>query len=272
MSTTLKAIGLPFVNLLVVVVSLVFVWWVMLEIADVPDFSVRGPDQVLSMLLTNGEVKVGNGESARVWSAVLPPLGQTLFDAGLGFVAGLAAAAAIAAGTYLSRGVEAATMPVAVVIRTVPLVALAPVITLIFGNGFVTVAVMSGIVVLFPALVNISLGLRSVSQQMHDVVTVYGGSDVDVLRRVGFPSALPAIFAAIRISVPGAITGALIAEFYTTTDSVGKAVNQALALYLYDYVWAILVVVTVASILLYIAAQIIERIVLSRFAMTDALT
>ena len=42
--------------------------------------------------------------------------------------------------------------------------------------------------------------------------------------RVAFPSALPGFFAAIRISVPGAITGALIAEFYTTPDSVGKAV------------------------------------------------
>ena len=103
----------------------------------------------------------------------------------------------------LSRGVEAATMPVAMLVRTVPLVALAPIITLVFGNGFATVAVMSGIVVLFPALVTIAFGLRSVTPQMQDVVKVYGGSKWDVLRRVAYPTALPSVFAAIRISVPG---------------------------------------------------------------------
>ena len=164
-------------------------------------------------------------EAAENRAAVFGPLRQTLLDAGIGFVAGLLAATAVAVGIDLSRGVEAATMPVALVVRTVPLVALAPIITLVFGNGFFTVAVMSGIVVFFPALVTISFGLRSVTQQMHDVVSVYGGSTWDVLRRVAFPTALPGFFAAIRISVPGAMTGALIAEFYTTPDSVGKAVE-----------------------------------------------
>ena len=163
-------------------------------------------------------------------------------------------------------------MPVALVVRTVPLVALAPIITLVFGNGFFTVAVMSGIVVFFPALVTISFGLRSVTQQMHDVVSVYGGSTWDVLRRVAFPTALPSFFAAIRISVPGAVTGALIAEFYTTPDSVGKAVNQALALYQYSLVWSLLVVVTAASIMLYLLAQLLERLMLTRFDMDQALS
>src|SRR5690606_19830613 len=99
------------------------------------------------------------------------------------------------------------------ILRAVPLIALAPVIRLIFGRGISAVAVMSGIVVFFPALVGIVFGLRSSSRQMHDVVQVYGGSEQDVLLKVSFPSALPSLFAAIRISVPGAITGALIAEW-----------------------------------------------------------
>ena len=155
-------------------------------------------------------------------------------------------------------------MPVAMIVRTVPLVALAPIITLVFGNGFATVAVMSGIVVFFPALVTISYGLRSVTAQMRDVVHVYGGSTWDVLRRVAYPTAVPSVFAAIRISVPGAVTGALIAEFYTTPDSVGKAINQALALYQYDLVWALLVVVTLVSVVLYMVAQVCESLVLTQ--------
>ena len=89
-----------------------------------------------------------------------------------------------------------------------------------------------------------------------------------MLRRVAYPTALPSIFAAIRISVPGAITGALIAEFFTTTDSVGKAVNTSLALYQYDRLWALVVVITVASIVLYMLAQACERLVLAHYGQT----
>jgi ABC-type nitrate/sulfonate/bicarbonate transport system permease component len=127
---------------------------------------------------------------------------------------------------------------------------------------------MSGIVVLFPALVTIAFGLRSVTPQMRDVIQVYGGSSGDVLRRVAYPTALPSIFASVRISVPGAITGALIAEYFTTTDSVGKAINTSLALYQYDRLWALVVAVTLASILLYMVAQAGERLVLARFGQT----
>lgn len=90
------------------------------------------------------------------------------------------------------------------------------------------------------------------------------------MRRVTYPTALPSIFAAIRISVPGAITGALIAEYFTTTDSVGKAINTSLALYQYSRLWALVVVVTLASILLYTVAQLAERLVLQRFGVAVA--
>ncbi|CAN5179205.1 MAG: ABC transporter permease [Nocardioides sp.] len=268
----LRPAVMPVFNLVFVLVVLVLLWSMLLELGDVSEQTVRTPGQIFDLFINNTEIKTSDGSTAPVWSAVLPPLWQTLLDAGIGFVAGLLAAALVATGTYLSKGVEAATMPVAMVVRTVPLVALAPVITLVFGNGFMTVAVMSGIVVFFPALINISFGLRSVSAQMQDLVSVYGGGQLDVLRRVAWPSALPAIFAAIRISVPGAITGALIAEFWTTTDSVGKAVNQSLALYRYDMVWALLVVVTVASVILYVVAQLAERLMLTRFDMDKALS
>jgi NitT/TauT family transport system permease protein len=251
----------PLLNLVFVLACLVVLWMLILEISDVSPLVVREPSDVLHYLFSDEDAGANR-------QAVLHPLWQTLLDAGIGFAAGLTVATAIATATYISRGVEAATMPVAMVVRTVPLVALAPIITLVFGNGFATVAVMSGIVVLFPALVTISYGLRSVTAQMKDVVHVYGGSNWDVLRRVAYPTAVPSVFAAIRISVPGAITGALIAEFYTSPDSVGKAINQALALYQYDLVWALLVVVTGVSIVLYMVAQLCESLVLTRFGLS----
>lgn len=260
-TTVLRLVGRPVLNLAFVLAVVVGLWVVLLDLSDVSDLVVRRPADVWAYLLTEPEAAENRAE-------VLGPLRQTMIDAGIGFVAGLLAAVVLATGMVLSKGVEAASMPVVMLVRTVPLVALAPIITLIFGNGFLCVAVMSGIVVLFPALVTIAFGLRSVTPQMRDVVTVYGGSTIDVLRRVAYPTALPSIFAAVRISVPGAITGALIAEYFTTTDSVGKAINTSLALYQYDRLWALVVVVTVASIVLYTVAQLAERLVLQRFGVT----
>lgn len=258
MTTTLRIVVRPVLNLVFVLAVVVGLWVVLLDVSGVSDLVVRRPADVWEYLFQDPDAAENRSE-------VLGPLRQTLLDAGIGFVAGLVAATLLATGMVLSKGVEAASMPVVILVRTVPLVALAPIITLIFGNGFACVAVMSGIVVLFPALVTIAFGLRSVTPQMRDVVTVYGGSTFDVMRRVAYPTALPSIFAAIRISVPGAITGALIAEYFTTTDSVGKAINTSLALYQYSRLWALVVVVTLASILLYMLAQLAERVVLQRF-------
>jgi ABC-type nitrate/sulfonate/bicarbonate transport system permease component len=256
--TALRVVGRPVLNLAFVLVVVLALWVLLLRLSEVSELVVRQPQDVWAYLVTDDKASENRAD-------VLGPLWQTLLDALIGFLAGLAAATALATGMVLSKGVEAASMPVVMLVRTVPLVALAPIITLIFGNGLLCVAVMSGIVVLFPALVTIAYGLRSVTPQMRDVVHVYGGSSWDVLRRVSYPTALPAVFAAVRISVPGAITGALIAEYFTTTDSVGKAVNTSLALYQYDRLWSLVVVVTVASILLYTVAQTAERIVLTRF-------
>jgi ABC-type nitrate/sulfonate/bicarbonate transport system permease component len=254
-------LGRPLLNLVFVLAATIGAWYALVSLTGVSELTTRLPQDVVAYLFTEDDAGKNRSE-------VLGALGQTLVDAGVGFLAGLTAATLLATVMVLFGGVEAAAMPVVMVVRTVPLVALAPVITLLFGNGFWCVAVMSGIVVLFPALVNIAFGLRSVTPQMRDVVAVYGGSSWDVLRRVAYPSALPSIFAAIRISVPGAITGALIAEYFTTTDSVGKAVNTSLALYQYDKLWSLIVVVTLVSVIGYMLAQLAETFVLARFGQT----
>jgi ABC-type nitrate/sulfonate/bicarbonate transport system permease component len=244
---------------LVFVLGIITLLWVgSLRYFDVPVFVGKGPQEVWDYLFTVSDAAANR-------AAISEPLQQTLLDATVGFVAGMLAAIALASGIVLSRGVEAAVMPMAMVLRSVPLIALAPIIALIFGNGYAVVAAMSGIVVLFPALVNIVFGLRSVSPQMSDLVSVYGGNNWVALRRVGFPSALPSLFASLRISVPGAITGALLAESLSTGKGIGNAVVVASASSSNSEVWALVTVVTVVSVVLYMAAQLLEGIVLTRF-------
>lgn len=233
-------------------------WTALLAVSGVSPYVGKGPAQVGEYLVTD----VDAGEHR---AEVLQLLGVTLTDASVGFVAGMAAALALAAAIVLSRTAEGAIMPVAMLFRSVPLIALAPVVILLVGRGMASVAVMSGIVVLFPALVTIVLGLRSASAPMRDLVTVLGGGPRTVLRLVQVPAALPAVFAAVRISVPGAITGALIAEWLATGGGIGYGVVSAVGRAQNTKVWALVVVVTLASLVLYTLAQLAEQWVLARF-------
>ncbi len=241
----------------VTVVVLLAVWVAFLELLDVSPYVGKGPLDVYRYLAVGEDAAADRAE-------VLALLGTTLGDAALGFVAGMVAAVVLACLVVLSRGVAGTVMPVAMLLRSVPLIAMTPVLSMAFGRGTVTVAVIGGIVVLFPALVSMVFGLRSASPPMHDVVAVYGGSRWSRLRLVDLPSSLPAFFASVRISVPGAITGALIAEWLATGQGIGYGVVSALGRAQNDKVWALVVVVTVVSLVLYTLAQALEALVLAR--------
>ena len=252
-----RGVGRALGNALLVAVMVYLIWIAVVALVDNP-FVAKGPGDVTEYLFTGDDAGVNR-------AVVLEQLGITLRDAAIGFTAGMVAAIVVAGLIVLSRGIEATVMPVAMILRAVPLIALAPVIRLLFGRGLSAVAVISGIVVFFPAVVGIVFGLRSSSRQMHDVVEVYGGSARDALIKVSFPSALPSVFAAIRISVPGAITGALIAEWLATGQGIGFAVVSAAGQSKNNEVWALVIVVTVVSLVLYTLAQVLESFVLARY-------
>ena len=242
--------------------SIVLVIWLAIYFfGGVSPFIMKSPLDVWQFLFVDEDAPIDR-------AILIDNLLVTLRHAGTGFVVGLLVAIIGAMAFRISRGVESALMPFATLLRSVPLIAMAPVIILIFGYGSdASVAVIGGIVVLFPALVTIAFGLKSASPQMLDVVSVYGGSVLTAVRKVALPGALPSLFAAIRISVPGAITGALLAEMLSTGDGIGSATAQFAASAKFNDVWACVVAITVVSLLLYTVVQVLESIALTRMGM-----
>lgn len=254
----LRSLATTTLTMVLVLAVVLGLWVAGLAIWDVDEFVGKGPADVWAYL-------VSDPDAAENREGMGGLLAQTLEDATIGFVVGMLAAIGFAMLIVRFKAVESAVMPVAMVFRSVPLVALAPIIILLAGRGALTVAIISGVVVLFPALVTTVFGLRSVSPQMRDVVTVYGGSEGAVLRKAAFPSALPSLFAAIRISVPGAITGALLAEWLATGKGMGSAIVSASRNGRINETWSLVVIVTVASVVLYLVAQLVESAVLARY-------
>lgn len=251
---SLQILGNTLLSLIVVMA----LWFVALWAFNIKPFIGKNPFDVYKFLF---EVPKAGENRELVFLA----LGQTMIDASIGFVVGMFVATLISVLFTLSKGIEQALMPLAMLLRSVPLIAMAPIIILIFGREQLSVAVMGAIVVLFPALVNIVFGLRSAPPAMYDLVTVYGGNKLDALRTVAFPSSLPSFFAALKISVPGAITGALLVEWLATGQGIGYAIVSAIGRARPSEVWTHVALITIVSIILYNIVALLEESVLAKF-------
>lgn len=262
LGATLKSLRKSFLIALSTIAIVLAIWIGVILFSGVSPYVIKGPWDVWDHLVT--------GESAAENRAELGALfAVTLWDSFIGFAAGLVVAILVAILFRLSKGIEHALMPFALLLRSVPLIAMAPLIILLFGYGTVaSVAVVGGIVVLFPALVTIAFGLNNASPQMLDVVSVYGGSTLTAIRKVAIPGALPSLFAAIRVSVPGAITGALLAEWLSTGNGIGGSISAWSAQARFDDVWSAVVLVTGVSLVLYMVVQVVETFVLSRMSLS----
>jgi ABC-type nitrate/sulfonate/bicarbonate transport system permease component len=242
----------------IALIAIGLLWTVFLHIFGVSSLVGKDPEAVAKYLFS-GPL------AASRRSSMLKDLWTTLTDAGVGFVIGLAAGVVMAALFSLYRPLEQSLMPIAMIVRSVPLVAMTPLIVLVFGRGLGGVTVIVAIVVFFPALVNMVFGLASAPRQSGDLVRAYGGGQWVTLFKVALPSSLPAFFAAARISVPGALIGGTLAEWLATGKGLGYRMEHDISTFVYADLWASVVLLTVTSLVLYSAVGVLESAVLARY-------
>ena len=235
------------------------VWQGFITIAGLDGFIAKGPADVWTYL-TSGADAAANRQ------VLIDASMTTLRDAAIGFFAGTIGAVVVAVVFTLRRGVEATFLPLALAFRAVPLVAMTPLIALVFGRGLLAVTIIAGIVTFFPTLVNVSLALRSMPKESVDLFRAYGSSDGLMLRKLQLPTAMPALFASARIAAPLALIGALLAEWLATGQGLGYLMLRGLATFQINQVWASVAIVTFASVILYGIISNIEQAVLAKYA------
>lgn len=236
-------------------------WFTVLRVFEVNTLIGKTPGDVVTWLFASPT-------SAENRTSVLDPLMVTLRHGTTGFTAGMVAALVVALLFALSPAAEGMFMPVALILRSVPLVALTPLVVLVFGRGTAGIAVISGIVVFFPALVTIVHGLRSTPVAAQDLVAVYGGRRAAHLRLVALPHALPDLLAAAKLSVPGCLVGALVAEWLATGDGIGGAILSSIAAFGYSRIWASIAALTLVSVLAYTVVGVVEQVLRAELGRT----
>ncbi|MCU4122245.1 ABC transporter permease [Variovorax sp. N23] len=156
------------------------------------------------------EVAAAVAENAGVlFVATLTTLKEATFGYLLAIVGGISLAAVLSQSKLLERSIY----PYAVLLQTVPVVAVAPLIVLWFGYNDLSVVIISLIMSLFPIVNNTLLGLRSTSRNLIELFALHNKSRVTAFWKLQLPGALPHIIGGLRISAGLSVIGAIVGEF-----------------------------------------------------------
>lgn len=163
----------------------------------------------------------------RARNELLVHAGVTMVESVGGFLVGSVAGFVLAVVFVHARPIEDALYPWAVVSQTIPLVALAPLLLMWFGNGMLPRLAMAALCTFFPVLVNTTHGLRQTDPRLLDLLYAYAANRWQVFRFARLPSALPALFSGLKIGSILAITGALVGEFSGAARGLGFVITVA---------------------------------------------
>jgi NitT/TauT family transport system permease protein len=152
----------------------------------------------------------------------------TLAGLTIAFVLGTLYAVVMSQTYWLERTLY----PYAVILQTVPLVAIAPLVGLKMGfsnNARITICAM---IAVFPIVANTLFGLKSPTAAQHDLFTLQGASRWTRLRKLQVPAALPSIFAGLRIAAGLSVIGAIVGEFFFRAgDPAAAGLGRQLSVY-----------------------------------------
>jgi ABC-type nitrate/sulfonate/bicarbonate transport system permease component len=233
-------------------------WYVALRVFRLDNYFAKTPLDVWRYLVTDAAAASNRAELAAA-------LRITMVDAGIGYICGTAAAVFAGILMVAVPPVERAFMPGAVFMRSIPIVAITPLISLVFGRGLLGVTVVVASVVFFPTLVYVLSGLRDAPRAAGEVVAAFGGSRFAVVRKVRFWYSLPSLFTSARNAIPAAIGGAILAEWLSTGQGAGNLLVVSYSESQFDTLWAGSVVLIAISVACYGALGYLENTVASRW-------
>jgi NitT/TauT family transport system permease protein len=150
-----------------------------------------------------------------------PSVAATLDEALLGFALAFAVAALLAYPLAKSRLVASVLSPYVAAMQAMPILALAPILVVWFGLGLLAKTLICAIIVFFPMLVNMAVGLRTVDRSVVESAATEGAGAWAILLRIEVPLALRTILAGVRMGLTLSMTGAVVAEFVASSSGLG---------------------------------------------------
>jgi len=195
----------------------------------------------------------------------------TLSSTLLGFVLGTSLGIVLAIGIVYVVTLDRSLMPWIITSQTIPILALAPMVIVVFGamgiSGLLPKALISMYLCFFPVTVGMVKGLRSPSPMLVDLMATYHASSWQVFLRLRLPSAVPFLFASLKVAIALSLVGAIVAELPTGGQAgLGSRLLSGSYYGQTNLIWAALIVAAVMSATLVSVIGYLERYVTQRLA------
>lgn len=229
-------------------IGLLLLWELGVRLFEVRSFIAPAPSDVVMVFVNQGPLLVSN-----FW--------PTLYESVLGFIAGNLIAILLAVAFVRSKTVERAFFPIAVFINTIPVLAMAPILVLLFGPGLTAKVVIAALICFFPTLVNMVRGLQSVSPQAMELSRILSASKSEIFWKIQLPSSLPYLFSALKIAATTCVIGAIVGEWVGADKGLGALILDSTFNFRSAMLYATVFLSSGLSVLLFGIVSLAERLI-----------
>jgi ABC-type nitrate/sulfonate/bicarbonate transport system permease component len=239
--------GLDYLPAALLLVGLIVAWEVAVRMMDIRPYLLPAPSRIWEAFERTQGVLPGH-----TWTT----LQQALLGIGLGAAAGVVLAALISSIALVRR----VLYPLLIVSQTIPMIVLAPLMTVWFGLGMTPKVVVVALITFFPVVVSTTDALLHADRELISLVRSMGANRLQQLQHVLIPSAIPAFFAGLKIASAYAIAGSVIAEWMGAQSGLGIFINRSSAAFRTDQIFVAIVIIAVLSMALFATVHILSRL------------
>jgi NitT/TauT family transport system permease protein len=237
----------------VLFVALIAIWQIVVVKTGVLPFLVPAPASVLAAAREHQ-------------SELMGATGRTAAAAVCGLLLSLCGGTVVGIAFSQSAIVRRSCYPYAILLQTVPSVALAPLVILWFGHGFVSVVVVAFIISMFPVITNSTAGLLAVDRNLLELFEMANASRLQVLWKLRLPNSIPHVITGAKIacglSVIGAIVGEIFAGYGTDQFGLGYLISLNSTKLETDYLFASVLAAMLLGVAIFGAVSLIGELIL----------
>jgi NitT/TauT family transport system permease protein len=202
----------------------------------------------LTIFFTNGDA----------WTDIAFTFRSTIF----GFLLGTTAGSLLGLSFWWSRNYAAIVQPYIICFESIPKLALAPLVILVFGLGLASKIAIATALTLVVSTLTAYAGVKALDQDGEKLFYSLGASRLQVFCKLVVPSCLPWIISVLRVNIGLALTGAIVGEFIASQHGLGRAILYAGQTYDIALVWVAVLVLSTLAVVMYATVSWLERVLL----------
>jgi NitT/TauT family transport system permease protein len=212
-----------------------------------------------------------NPQAPLLFVTLLKAAGFTAKEAALGFAMGATGGFVLGALLAHSRMLQRGFLPYVVASQTVPILAIAPMVVVwlasIHVTAWISVSVIAAYLTFFPVAISTLRGLHAADHRAVELMRSYAANRWTVLWKLRFPTSLPFLFSALRVSATASIVGAIIGELPSSVSGgLGGAILNFAQYYSFEpqNLWATNVIAAALGIVFFLVVVSAEKVVVRR--------